>query len=137
MATLTKIVTGMEKGPEAIQGNFEKLNQDTGIVSVTMVGAVKSLYSWNVPSAHRINGKVHLTGGIKATATLPVTTQILSMPDDFMPDDGTIYTFCRNDSTNGIFPIYINDGGVFLGQELGNDFNLDFSNIYYPGKEIK
>lgn len=27
MATLTKIFTGMEKGPEAIQGNFDALNR--------------------------------------------------------------------------------------------------------------
>jgi len=36
MATLTKIVTGMEKGPEAIQGNFDTLNGAIGqAVSVT------------------------------------------------------------------------------------------------------
>lgn len=30
MATLTKIVTGMEKGPEAINDNFDKIINDTG-----------------------------------------------------------------------------------------------------------
>lgn len=132
--SLVKVDPGATGWDKSIEANFDALNQDTGEVPLTMMGAVKSLYSNSVPAARRINGQVHLSSGIKSTDVLPSKTQILALPDQFMGQENLIFLFCRNDSTQEPFPLYVSDGGLFIAKELPSGWNLDFSNLYYPGK---
>jgi len=57
MATLTKIVTGMEKGPEAIQGNFDTLNG--------AIGQAVTVTDWTDAGITYLNGATPNTAGLK------------------------------------------------------------------------
>jgi len=120
---------------KTLKRNFDALNQDTGIIPLTIVGALTGLYDDNPPIARRINGQVHLTGGIKASANLPKNTLILSMPDNFLSADGYVITSCRNQANIfDPFPIYIGKDGMYISAQLGSGTELDFSGIIYTGK---
>ena len=57
MATLTKIVTGMEKGPEAIQGNFDTLNG--------AIGQAVSVTDWTDAGITYLNGMTPVSPALK------------------------------------------------------------------------
>ena len=73
MAELTKIFTGMEKGPEAIQSNFDLMNAqytaDTGWVKVALENATGDVF------IRKIGKHVMMRGSFKTTVTSSVTNQ--------------------------------------------------------------
>ena len=84
MAELTKIFTGMEKGPEAIQSNFDLMNAqytaDTGWVKVALENATGDVF------IRKIGKHVMMRGSFKTTLTSSVTNQLAlvdSLPDEF------------------------------------------------------
>ena len=84
MAELTKIFTGMEKGPEAIQSNFDLMNAqytaDTGWVKVALENATGDVF------IRKIGKHVMMRGSFKTTVTSSVTNQLAhvdSLPDEF------------------------------------------------------
>jgi hypothetical protein len=64
MATLTKIFTGMTGGPEAIQGNFEKLNAAGAVIS-----------EWTRTGMTNINGATDNTGWLLQYRTIDIDGQ--------------------------------------------------------------
>lgn len=83
MAELTKIFTGMEKGPEAIQANFDLMNAklvDTGWVKVALENATGDVF------IRKIGKHVMMRGSFKTTVGSSVTNQLSlvnSLPDEF------------------------------------------------------
>lgn len=100
MATLTKIVTGMEKGPEAIDANFEALNKDSIVktpwsnTGVTMLNGFAPANSegmiWNTvkfgeTTLLTIKGSINypaLTKG-QALPCLQIPTSVFPVNGDF------------------------------------------------------
>lgn len=110
---------------------------DTGLVYLTMVGAIKGLYSdTSAPKARRVNDVVHLTSGIIATADIPNNTRILAMPNQFLGADGGITGFCRNTSTQDSFPVTVRDDGLYIAKTLSNGQMLDFAGMTYLGRNL-
>ncbi|AXN36180.1 hypothetical protein [Latilactobacillus phage TMW 1.1381 P1] len=88
MAELTKIFTGMEKGPEAIQANFNLVKSDlmnsklvdTGWVKVALENATGDVF------IRKIGKHVMMRGSFKTTVNSSVTNQLSlvgSFPDEF------------------------------------------------------
>lgn len=110
--------------------------EDTGLVRLTMVGAVEGLYqAKDAPLVRRVNDLVHLTSGIVATADIPAATRILAMPDKFLGADGGITALCRNVSSQTEFPVTIKDDGLYVAKALPNGTRLDFAGINYLGRD--
>ena len=86
MAELTKIFTGMEQGPEAIDANFTTLNnstiKDSGWRQVSLTNSTGTVY------IRRIGSNVITSGLFKPTglATLSKTLDLFSIPSGFRPD---------------------------------------------------
>lgn len=89
---LTKIFTGMEKGPEAIDDNFNRLNfyhlnpsittKDSGWWEVTLKNSTGNMY------IRRTGSNVMASGLFKPTAfaTLSNPLELFSIPSGFTPD---------------------------------------------------
>lgn len=93
---LTKIFTGMEKGPEAIQANFDSMNADlnsnkflkTGLRTMATAGVANNK---NSPTKYwREGNTVHLQGG----GNFPTTTNAKwwSIPLGFRPSENQVVT---------------------------------------------
>ncbi|BDZ30640.1 hypothetical protein RA086_05670 [Lactiplantibacillus sp. WILCCON 0030] len=110
---------------------------DTGVIPLTMVGAVDGIYGdGKSPEARRVNDIVHLTSGIVATADIPNGTKILAIPDEFLGADGELVGFCRNVLTQESFPVTIKNGGMYVAKLLTNGQKLDFAGMTYLGKDV-
>ncbi|CAM3206140.1 hypothetical protein [Lactiplantibacillus plajomi] len=134
---LTEITHGQAGWDKTANSNFNALNQDTGLVRLTMVGAIKGLYqAENAPLARRVNGVVHLTSGIISTGTIPADTKILSMPDELLGADGGITALCQDVTNKGAFPVTIKTGGLFVAKDLACGTSLNFAGITYLGKDV-
>ncbi|MDV0430110.1 hypothetical protein RXV91_04325 [Lactiplantibacillus sp. DA1] len=117
--------------------DVEKLNQDTGLVPLTMIGAIEGLYQAEVaPYARRVNGIVHLTSGIVAKADIPASTKIVDLPDKFLGADGGITALCRNVSDQSEFPVTAKDDGLYVAKSLPSGTKLDFAGLTYLGKDV-
>ncbi|NMV60673.1 hypothetical protein FOL80_10085, partial [Lactobacillus reuteri] len=67
MANLTKIFTGMDKGPETINDNFNKINDDNGTLNSKIDGI-----NWSGISTEGIvyNGNFEYVAGGYSTANI-------------------------------------------------------------------
>ena len=131
---LTKVDHGAPNWENTINDDFQALNQDTGVINLTMIGPLSGLYSDNKPSARRLNGEIHLNGGIKASEKITAGSKVISMPAQFIPRDGWIITACMCPNTKTMFAVSVRDDGIYIDSELGVNMELDFSSIVYPGQ---
>jgi hypothetical protein len=78
---LTKIFSGMDKGPEAIQSNFEKINSAVGdkVASTSYPVTLVNGYTGDVKCRYWQFGSTSLTivtGWIKAPGAIPANTDL-------------------------------------------------------------
>lgn len=135
--SLTQIAHGSAGWDQVANGNFDKLNQDTGWVNLTLIGATKGMYGDSVPQARRINGVVKLMGGITATEDIPSGTLLATFPDSFLPIDGTtIVSIVRGEAKVAI-PMSVTQKGIEISDMLSKDDGIDLNGLIYLGKEMK
>ncbi|WP_261805689.1 hypothetical protein [Lapidilactobacillus luobeiensis] len=133
---LTKIFSGMEKGPEAIDSNFANLNTgkqtalaDTGWVKLSTTNAVGNLYARKFGNLVNIVGTVHFTATVvpsKAVDFFTIPATMYSIQDDgqyrfFSAFSPTTDTRCRfqikKDKTRMI---------ILLSNAVADEFAINF-----------
>lgn len=102
---------------------------------MTLVGAVKGLETSPTIRGRRVNGIVHLTGGITATADIPNQTLIVSLPENFLGNDGSVIGFARNIEGTAV-PVTIRKNGIYTNTTVKSGDTIDFSSLTYLGSDI-